>query len=128
MITGIVTDRREAVIRIKVRGPAGHEQEIEAIIDTGFDGWLSLPSSLIAHLGLVWHRRGRALLADGNESIFDIYEAVVDWAGATRRIPVDEAETAPLVGISLLEGYELTIQVQRGGIVTLRASSPSRGT
>ena len=51
MITGIVTDRREAVIRLKVRGPTGQDQEIEAIIDTGFDGWLSLPSSIIAQPG-----------------------------------------------------------------------------
>jgi clan AA aspartic protease len=79
MITGVVTNDRQAVIHLTVRGPAGQEQEIEAIIDTGFDGWLSLPSSLVAGLGLVWHRRGRALLADGSESVFDIYEAKVDW-------------------------------------------------
>lgn len=94
MITGVVTDRREAVIHLKVRGPARQQQEIEAIIDTGFDGWLSMPPSMIIQLGLVWHRRGRALLADGSESVFDIYEATVDWDGAARRIPVDEAETA----------------------------------
>ena len=51
MMTGVVTDRREAVIHLRLRGPAGQEQEIEAIIDTGFDGWLSLPSSLVARLG-----------------------------------------------------------------------------
>lgn len=120
MITGIVTDRREAVIRLKVHGPTGQDQEIEAIIDTGFDGWLSLPSSIIAQLGLTWRQRGRALLADGSESVFEIYEATVDWDGEPRRIPVDEAETFPLVGMSLVEGYELTVQVQRGGNVTLR--------
>jgi clan AA aspartic protease len=120
MITGIVTDRREEVIRLTVRGPTGQDQEIEAIIDTGFDGWLSLPSSIIAQLGLTWRQRGRALLADGSESVFDIYEATVDWDGEPRRIPVDEAETFPLVGMSLVEGYELTVQVQRGKNVTLR--------
>jgi clan AA aspartic protease len=97
-----------------VRGPTGQALEIEAIIDTGFDGWLSLPSSVIVSLGLVWRQRGRALLADGRESVFDIYEATVDWDGEARRIPVDEAETAPLVGMSLLEGYELTVEAQAG--------------
>lgn len=66
MITGVVTDDRQAVIHLTVRGPAGQEQVIEAIIDTGFDGWLSLLSSLVAGLDLVWRRRGRALLADGS--------------------------------------------------------------
>jgi len=121
MITGVVTDDRQPVIHLLVRGPVGQEQEIEAIIDTGFDGWLSLPSSLITRLRLVWHRRGRALLADGRESVFDIYEATVDWDGAARRIPVDTAETAPLVGMSLLEGYELIVRVQPGGFVIVKA-------
>ena len=102
-------------------------REIEAIIDTGFDGSLSLPSSIVVQLGLPWRQRGRALLADGSESVFDIYEATVDCDGEARRIVVDEVETIPLIGMSLLEGYELTVQVQRGGNVTLRALSQSKG-
>jgi clan AA aspartic protease len=126
MITGVVTDDRQALIRLIVRGPAGKEEEVEAIIDTGFDGWLSLPSSIISSLDLVWRRRGRALLADGSESIFDIYEAVVIWDGEVRRIPVDQAEATPLVGMSLLEGYELTVQAQPGGNVTIASLSQSK--
>lgn len=76
MITGVVTADREAVI------------------DTGFDGWFSLPPALIALLGLQWRRRGRALLADGSESVFDIYEGPVVWDGSPRRVVVDEASTA----------------------------------
>ena len=77
MITGVVTADHHAIINLTVRGPTGQEHEIEAIVDTGFDGWLSLPSSLIVQLGLIWRQRGRALLADGRESVFDIYEATV---------------------------------------------------
>lgn len=99
------------------------DQEIEAVVDTGFDGWLSLPSSIIAQIGLRWRQRGRALLADGSESVFDIYEATVDWDGKSLRIPVDQAETVPLIGMSLLEGYELIVHVEPGGNVTLRALS-----
>ena len=65
-------------------------------------------------------------LADGSESVFDIYEATVDWGGELWRIPVDEAETGPLIGMSLLEGYELSIQIQRGGNVIVRALSQAR--
>lgn len=123
MITGRVTADRQAIITLTVRGPAGQEHEIEAIVDTGFDGWLSLPSAVIVQLGLTWLQRGRALLADGRESVFDIYEATVIWDGQVRRIPVDEAETAPLVGMSLLDGYELTMQVRSSGNVIIRALS-----
>ena len=126
MISGVVTDDRQAVIHLTVRGPAGQEQEIEAIIDTGFDGCLSLPSSFIVLLGLSWRERGRALLADGSESVFDIYEGTALWDGEFRRIPVHEAETTPLIGMSLLQGYELNVQVQPGGNVTIRTLSPAK--
>lgn len=126
MISGVVTDDRQALIRLMVRGPTGQEHEIEAIIDTGFDGCLSLPSSIIVLLSLDWRERGRALLADGSEAVFDIYEATVLWDGQVRRIPVHEAETIPLVGMSLLQGYELAIEIQSGGKITVRALSEAK--
>lgn len=120
MITGIVTVACEAVISLTVRGPNGQEQELEAVTDTGFDGSLTLSSALIAALGLPWRRRGRALLADGNESVFDIYEATVIWDGTARRVSVDEVDVMPLVGMALLYGYELTVQIVEGGRVLLK--------
>jgi clan AA aspartic protease len=120
MITGIVTVAREAVISLTVCGPNGQEQEIEVVIDTGFDGSLTLPPALLTALGLPWRRRGRALLADGNESVFDIYEATVIWDGTTRRVSVDEVDVIPLVGMALLYGYELTMQIVEGGRVLLK--------
>lgn len=118
MITGIVTAAREAIVRLTVRGPGG-QQKVEAVIDTGFDGWLSLPPPLVRVLALPWRRRGRAYLADGSESLFDIYEATVLWDKRRRRIPVDEADTTPLVGMALLSGYELNVQVRSRGKVTI---------
>lgn len=53
----------QATIRLTVLGPTGQAQEIDAVIDTGFDGTLTLPSADIIALGLPWRRRGRALLA-----------------------------------------------------------------
>jgi clan AA aspartic protease len=120
MITGIVTVAREAVISLTVRGPNGQEQKIEAVIDTGFDGSLTLPPTLIIALGLPWRRRGRALLADGNESVFDIYEATVMWDGTARRVSVDEVDVIPLIGMALLYGYELTMQIVEDGRVLLK--------
>jgi hypothetical protein len=34
-------------------------------------------------------------------------------------IPIDEADSEPLVGMSLMEGYQLTVQVFEGGHVEL---------
>jgi len=104
MIVGAVNNFREAVIRLLVHGPGGQNQQIEAVVDTGFNGSLSLPAALIALLGLPFRRRGRAVLADGSGIIFDIYEATVMWDGQPRRVAVDEADTDPLVGMGLLYG------------------------
>ena len=94
---------------------------IEAVIDTGFDGALFLPPADITALGLPWRRRGRALLADGTTSLFDIYEATVLWDGAPHRVAVDAADIDPRVGMRLLDGYELTVQVIMGGQVLIKA-------
>src|SRR5882672_6304497 len=102
MITGVVTANRDATIQLAVRGPEGVQEQIEAVVDTGFDGWFSLPPALIALLGLQWRRRGRALLADGSESVFDMYEGTLVCDKKPRRVAVDEASTAPLVGMALL--------------------------
>ncbi len=120
MIVGVVTADREAVIPVTVRGVEEQEQDVEAVIDTGFDGWLTLPKLQIASLGLPWRRRGRAMLADGNEALFDVYEATVIWDGRMRRIAVDCVDSDPLVGMSLLDGHELTVQVIDGGRVGIR--------
>ena len=119
MINGRVTVYREAVISLSVKGPEDQYTEIDAVIDTGFNGFLTLPASLIQELGLVWCRRGRAMLADGSESLFDIYEATITWDGRPRRIAVDEVNCDPLIGMSLLYGYELTVQVVDGGRVVI---------
>lgn len=104
MIPGTVRDF-EAIIALSVCSSNGTINTQDAIIDTGFDGWLSLPPDLIAHLNLRWKRRRRAILGDGSECIFDVYEAVVIWDGSYLTIPIDEADSDPLVGMSLMEGY-----------------------
>ena len=51
MITGTVNADYEAVIRLFVQGPAGPAHEVDAIIDTGFNGFLTLPPALVTTLG-----------------------------------------------------------------------------
>ena len=121
MIYGTVNADREAVLRLQVSGLPGQSQEIEAVVDTGFTGFLTLPLSAIANLGLTRISRGRAILANGSEEIFDIYEAQLDWDGQTRTIEADAAEVEPLIGMSMLYGYELRVRVVDGGSVTIEA-------
>ena len=80
MITGAVQSD-EARIRLKVKGRRGREQEVEAVIDSGFTGALTLPPALIATLGLRWRSVDRATLADGSTCVFQVYVGKIMWDG-----------------------------------------------
>ena len=120
MIIGTVNANLEPLIRVSVQDINGQEHQWDAVVDTGFNGWLTLPPDSIVRLGLRWQRLGTAILADGSQTLFDVYEVTVIWEGRLITIPVDEADSELLVGMSLMDGYELTIQAIDGGAVTLR--------
>jgi clan AA aspartic protease len=119
MIVGIV-QAREALIRLTIRGFRGREREIQAVVDTGYTGWLTLPPTMIAALNLRWQTLGRGTLADGSVSLFDVYQAKVVWDSRVRRVLVDEFDATPLVGMALLRGYEMKIQARARGKVTIK--------
>jgi clan AA aspartic protease len=119
MITGVVKSD-EGRVRLTMRGFRGRKREIEAIIDTGYTEWLTLPPDMIAALGLRWQSLDRGTLADGSECLFDVYVAKVVWDGKERRVLVDEADTDPLVGMALLRGYGLRMQVCSRGKLTIK--------
>jgi clan AA aspartic protease len=120
MIHGVVSRNREATISLVIVNESRQTKLITAVIDTGYTGFLSLPNEVIAELDLSWTGIDRATLGDGSEVTFEVYAAKVIWDGEYRDIPINEAETDPLVGISLLYGYDLHIQTVEGGDVTIK--------
>ncbi len=121
MMQGFVNQSCEAIIRVAVGQANSPKQMVEAVIDTGFTGFLSLPLSIINALGLPWHFRDLGTLGDGSEVIFDMYTATVIWDGQTQVIDVAASEAEPLVGMSLLSGFKVQIEVVEGGTVTIEA-------
>lgn len=119
MIHGTVPHGRNAFVDLTVIGPSGQRCRLQAMIDTCFDGMLSLPPNVISLLRPPWKTRGRAELADGSISLYDVYEVTVLWDRRRRLILVDETDSIPLVGTALMEGYDLNIQFRSGGEVTL---------
>jgi predicted aspartyl protease len=63
---------------------------------------LSLPRKIIDTLNLPWTGIDRGTLGDGSEVTFEVYAATIIWDGQYRNIPVNEAETDPLIGMGLL--------------------------
>ncbi len=118
MMTGQVTARREAVVGIRLRGVDGTELDVEAVLDTGFDDYLTLPAPLIAALGLPQVESVSIVLGDGQVVRVAVHEARVRWNEAWRDIYVQETGGDLLLGTNLL-GSLVTLEVTDGGTVTI---------
>ena len=121
MISGVVNSNLEATVRLLIRGPGGQEQEIDAVIDTGFNGFLTLSPALVRQLSLTHLGQSRALLANGQEELLDLYEVTLLWDGQWRTVEADAADTDALVGMSLLYRYSVYIEAVEGGQVVIAA-------
>ena len=120
MLTGKINSRLEAVISVSIRGPEGRVLEADATVDTGFSGTLSLPREMVAGLGLLPYGTMLGTLADGRESFFPVYTAIVFWHGKPRLTYVSVVESEPLLGMGMLHGCEFSMQVVEGGEVAIQ--------
>jgi len=120
MMQGYVNQSCEAMLAIAVRNNQT-TQRVDAVIDTGFSGFLTLPAEMISTLALSWECRDMATLGDGTFCTFEVYLGLVIWDGQYREVYINESETVPLIGMQLLRGYDLRIQAIEGGLVTIEA-------
>ena len=119
MIEGVVNAAYEAIVPLAVRGPAGRLRDIEAVIDTGYNGFLTLPPMVVSELGWPFVTSGQAILADGGEATFDIHSVTVFLDGQPRDVDVYVSDTAPLIGMRLLDGHGVCVDVESGGRVVI---------
>jgi len=117
---GAVNARLEAVITLRVRRPGGAEQVVEAVIDTGYTGSLTLPAGVVAALNLTRRSGGQAVLADGSKRRFDTFAADVFWGGSWVGVVASVIGDESLLGMSLLAGRGLWVEVVPGGVVEVR--------
>lgn len=111
---GVVNRNCEAIIKVAVGRVGSPKITVDAVIDTGFTSFLSLPFSIIANLGLPWHYRDVGTLGDGSEVVFEIYKAAVIWDGQDQIVDVAASDAEPLVGMGLLYGFKLQIEAVEG--------------
>jgi clan AA aspartic protease len=115
-MTGALTPDGEPVLQLTVEGPAG-TRDIEALVDTGFNGGLTLSSGLIAVLDLPEKTVMEVTLADGRVRDMQTYVGTVALNGTSKRVLIAESPATPLVGTSLLWGFSLYVEFQAGGAV-----------
>lgn len=119
MITGSVSADRKPMVPLRVRGPAGTVLDVMAVMDTGFTGSLALPASAAAALGLHTPTDANYELADGKPVTIPPYAADVEWGAGWRTVRVLAIGREPLLGMALLEGYRVYMEVVAGGLVDI---------
>jgi len=121
MFGSVAADGSEPLLPLTLLGGAGNgagnREEVEAVIDTGFDGELTLPAATIRGLGYPYAGSAGGTLADGSEVQFDYYEGRVIWHENSRSVAVIAAEGQPLVGMGMLRGNHLILDAEPGGEV-----------
>ena len=113
----------EAWVTLPVMGANGEYREHDVILDTGFTGWLVLPTTDIGNLGLVNEGQHRSIVASGNAENFEYYETSVLWHGRTLAVEVLESIDQPLLGMELLEGSRVAVDAWEGGDVVIEEVS-----
>jgi clan AA aspartic protease len=116
---GVVNSELEATLRLTVHGPDGVRYEITAVIDTGYNGCLTLPDAFAASLGLPPLAPRRVTLGDATSKVLTFHEGYVTWQDVERTIPILCVEGDPLVGTGLLDGCRLGIEFTPGGPVVV---------
>lgn len=116
----VVSGGREAVLNIEVYPEDGDQPiEVEAVIDTGFTGHLTLPAGTVEDLELPREGNVEVELANGEIEEMGVYEARVLWHGRDVAVAVYETDGGPLLGMSLLRGSRLTVEAEPSGEVLI---------
>lgn len=88
-------------------------------MDTGFEGFLTLPPAVVNELQLPYVARIDANLADDSSIAAFAYLVTILWHGVEREVTALGIGRRPLIGTALLEDYHLGIDFCDGGTVVI---------
>lgn len=119
MIRGALNDRRQPMVALEISNGDGRFQPVDALLDTGFSGYLTLPADTVAWLGLERIEKTPVVLAGDHQTQVSAHRGYVNWLGRVRRIDVLAMEGQALLGMNLLDGSKITVRVRAGGEVAI---------
>ncbi len=119
MIRGRVDFTLEAVVVVPVRDSNGQFRPVEFIIDTGFDGYLSLPLERIQQLEGEPAGKIGVTFGNGQTEEWNSWLCRILWHDRPREVAVFESRGDALIGMALLEHSAVSIQVRTDGAVVI---------
>ena len=120
MTAGLVGADGRARFPLRLLRPDGSSADIDAVFDSGYDGWLTLPPILAAEFGERLPPSTSLELADGTQRIVGTFRVIAALEGELLEIDVLELPGEPLAGVQLLAGCRVTMDLVPGGPVAIR--------
>ena len=121
MLTGRVSRELQAWVSVEILARDGQGHPVEFVLDTGFEGDLTLPPSIIRQLELSPAGHQNVLLANGSVDTLQLFAGVALWHGRRRGVEIIESGSEPLLGMGLLLGSRVTLDVRYDGAVVVDA-------
>ena len=94
---------------------------IEFVVDTGFQGELTLPQAAVQALGLPYIQEMSSNLANDSSVKTDSHVATIVWNGYEKDVLVLALGRRPLLGTALLENMNLNVDFVDGGLVRIES-------
>ncbi len=95
MIRGAFNERLQPMVAVEIADGDGQYHPVEALLDTGFSGHLTLPPYEVARLGLTYVDRTPLTLAGDQQLHASVYEGLVKWLGQPVRAYVIAMDGPP---------------------------------
>ncbi len=121
MMHGEFRESSQIIVLLTLRGEDDREEQVEVVVDTGFTGFLVLPSRIIRDLGLVQLDINEIVLANGSIVRMAVYEVLITWHEEERAVLAYAGEGDALLGMSLLRGSFGSFEFFSGGLATIEA-------
>ncbi|SRR5258708_38857674 len=109
-LNGIVNDRDEPVVRLHLISSKGRSHFHPVIIDTGFNGNLSVPEKLARRYGWPWIGNESYEIATGDVVEQKVFLGEIRWFGSRQQVYAVASHAQDiLMGTRLLKQHRLMI-------------------